>query len=60
MITEIHLLRVPNFIALAIYFLFGTKFSCNEETDPCFNVECVLIGRNFDFFGGAWWLLLVI
>ena len=43
---------MPNFIALGIYFLFGTKFSWNEETDTCFNVECVLLGRNFDFLGG--------
>ena len=43
---------MPNFIAIGIYFLFGTKFSWNEETDTCFNVECVLLGRNFDFLGG--------
>ena len=52
MINELHLLWVPNFIAIGIYFLFGTKFSWNEETDTCFNVECVLLGRNFDFLGG--------
>ena len=51
MINELHLLRVPNFIAIGIYFLFGTKFSWNEETDTCFNIECVLLGRNFDFLG---------
>ena len=39
-INEIHLLW-PNFIAIGIYFLFGTKFSWNEETDTCFNVECM-------------------
>ena len=43
---------MPNFIAIGIYFLFGTKFSWNEETDICFNVKCVLLGRNFDFLGG--------
>ena len=43
---------MPNFIALGIYFIFGTKFSCNEWIDTCFNVECVLLGRNFDFLGG--------
>ena len=32
--------------------IFGTKFSTNEGTDTCFNVECVLLGRNFDYFGG--------
>ena len=52
MINELRLLWLPNFIALVIYFLFGTKFSWNEETDTCFNVECVLLGRNFDFLGG--------
>ena len=53
---------MPNFIALGMYFLFGTKFSWNE----CFNVEDVLLGRNFDFPGGyrslpsdCYWLLLV-
>ena len=24
----------------------------NEGIDTCFNVECVLFGCNFDFFGG--------
>ena len=43
---------MPNFIAIGIYFLFETKFSWNDETDTCFNVECVLLGRNFDFLGG--------
>ena len=43
---------MPNFIALGIYFLFGTKFSWNEGTDACFNVEYELLGRNFDYFGG--------
>ena len=52
MINELHLPRVPNFIALGIYFLSGTKFFWNEENDTCFNVECVLLGRNFDFLGG--------
>ena len=27
MINELDLLSVPNFIALGIYFIFGTKFS---------------------------------
>ena len=52
MINELHLPRVPNFIALGIYILSGTKFFWNEENDTCFNVECVLLGRNFDFLGG--------
>ena len=43
---------MPNFIAIRIYFFFGTKFSWNEETDTCFNVECMLLGRNYDFLGG--------
>ena len=29
-----------------------TKFSWNESTGTCFNVEYVLLGCNFDFFGG--------
>ena len=52
MINELHLLCVPNFIAIETYFLFGTKFSWNEETDTCFNVKFLLLGRNFDFLGG--------
>ena len=43
---------MPNFIAIGIYFLFGTKFSWNEEADTCFNIECMLLGRNYDFLGG--------
>ena len=53
MINELHLLWVTNFIAIGIYFLFGTKFSWNVETDTCFNVECMLLGRNYDFLGGC-------
>ena len=49
MIKELDLPWVPNFIALGIFFIFGTKFSWNEEIDTCFNVECVLFGRNFIF-----------
>ena len=30
----------------------GTKFSWNEVIDTYFNVECALLDRNFDFFGG--------
>ena len=43
---------MPNFIALEIYFLFGTKFSWNEGIGTCFNVECALLDRNSDFLGG--------
>ena len=43
---------MPNFIALGIYVIFGTKFSWNEGIDACFNVECVFLGCNFDFLGG--------
>ena len=43
---------MPNFIAIGIYFLFGMKFSWNEETDTCFNIECMILGRNYDFLGG--------
>ena len=52
MINELDLLWLPNFIALGIYFIFGTKLSLNEVIDTCFNVECVLLGRNVDFLGG--------
>ena len=51
-VYELDLLSVPNFIALAVYFLFGTKFSWNEVIDTCFNVEYVLLDRNFDFLSG--------
>ena len=43
---------MPNFISIGTYFLFGTKFSWNEETDTGFNVECMLLGCNDDFLGG--------
>ena len=43
---------MPSFIALGIYFFFGTKFSWNEETHTYFNVECVLLDCNFDFLVG--------
>ena len=39
-------------MALGIYFIFGTLFSWSERFDSYFNVESVLLGRNFDFFGG--------
>ena len=52
MINELDLLWVPNFIALGIYFIFGTKFFWNEGIDTCFNVECVLLDSNFDFLAG--------
>ena len=31
---------------------FIGNISWDEEIDTCFNVECVLLGRNFDFCGG--------
>ena len=52
MINEPGLFWVSNLIALGIYFVFGTKFSWNERIDTHFNVEYVLLGRNFDFLGG--------
>ena len=51
MINEHHLLWTRSFVALRIYFLFKINFWCNEETDTCFNVEYVLLGRNFDLLG---------
>ena len=59
MINELDLLWLPSLIALGIYFIFGTNFFWNEGIDTCFNVEYVLLGRNFDLLGGYWWLLLV-
>ena len=72
-INELSLFWVLNFIALRMYFIFGTKFSWNKGIDTCFNIECVLLAHNFDYFGGYfvvaacycslpggyWWLLLV-
>ena len=52
MINKLDLLWVPTFIALRIYFIFRSKFSWNEGFDTCFNVECVLLGRNFDLLEG--------
>ena len=51
-INELDLLWGPSFIALGIYFFIGTKFSWNKGIDTCFNVQCVLLGCNFDFLGG--------
>ena len=52
MINNLEPLSLPNFIALAIYFIFGAKFSWNKGIGTCFNAECALFGRNFDFLGG--------
>ena len=35
-----------------MYFIFATTSSWNEGINTCFTVECVLLGRNFDFLGG--------
>ena len=43
---------MASFIALGMYFIFGSKYSWNEGSDTCFNVKYVLLSRNFDFFGG--------
>ena len=59
MINELDLFWLANFMVMEIYFIFGTKFSWNEGIDTCFNIECVLLGRNFDFLVVTWWLLLV-
>ena len=47
-LTSFDLLWSSNFIALGIYSILG-PFSWNEGIDTCFNVDCVLPGRNFDF-----------
>ena len=51
MIKKLYLLWEPNFIVLGIYFFFGTKFSWNDDTDTCFNVEYMLLDGNFNFLG---------
>ena len=33
-------------------FHFWDQILWNERNDTCFNVECVLLDRNFGFFGG--------
>ena len=51
----------PNFIALGIYFIVGTKISWNEGIDTvwyCFNVECILV-TILIFLVVTWWLLPV-
>ena len=52
-------------MALGTYFIFGTNFAWNDGI-ICFNVACMLLGHNFDYFGGYlvvtaryWWLLLL-
>ena len=52
MINKLDLLGMPSFIPLGIYLLFGNTFSWNEGIDTCFNVECVLLGHNFNFLSG--------
>ena len=46
------MLWMPNFVALGMYFLFCSIFSWNEGIDIYFDVEYVLLDRNFDFLGG--------
>ena len=48
----IHFLSAK-FHSIRDIFQFGIKFSWNEEIDTCFNVECVLLDRNFDFCDGS-------
>ena len=38
-------------MALETYFIFGTNFAWNDGI-ICFNVACMLLGHNFDYFGG--------
>ena len=66
MINELDLLWVPDFIVLT-YISFWDQIFWNKGIDTCFKVECVLLGRNFDFLGGCCslptglcWLLVVI
>ena len=49
-INKLDLFRKPNFIALEIYFIFGTKFHFwNEGIGTCFNIEYVLLGGYCSF-----------
>ena len=44
-INELDLLWMSNFVALEMYFFFGTKFSWNEGIDICFDLNmCYLAG----------------
>ena len=53
MINQLDLVPLSaKFYSIGICFFFGAKFSWNEGIDTCFNVECVLLGGNFDFHGG--------
>ena len=52
MINKLDMLWVPNLIALGIYFIFRPKLSWNEGIDTCFNIEYLLLSRNFNFLGG--------
>ena len=40
---------MPNFIAFGYISFLEPNF---KRIDTCFNVECVLLGRNFDLLGG--------
>ena len=61
-IYKLDLLWLPNFIALRLYFIFGTTFTI----DACFNVKylllggyCLLLSGYCSLLAGYWWLLLV-
>ena len=43
---------MPNFIAFEKYFIFETKFYWNDGIDTCFNVECLILGFDYDCFRG--------
>ena len=43
---------MPNFIALGIYFISGTKFFWNEGLILVLTSNVCYLSRNFDFFGG--------
>ena len=53
MINKLDLFWESNFIALGIYFIFGTKISWNDWIDIYFNVKYLLLGCIFDFLGDS-------
>ena len=48
------MINVPNFMTFGIFWEYiWDQIFLNEGSDPCFNVEYVLLGYIFDFLGGC-------
>ena len=43
---------MPNFIVFGYISFLEPNFPGIRGIETCFNVECVLLGRNFDLLGG--------